>query len=535
MRVLAGNTRTVPVAAVAMKLPSIDVRSLRSRIIQQWSVGGGSPLFSLVGGLLAGVLIAAIVIPDHQGSGPLGVSSGSASAGAPTGADDRRAAGPGAPGADEPVGPGGATGPSSGSVDAVRGGDPARSADAAGPAAEAPATAGTARGVSADRIKIGVALLDLGAVRQLGPAFDNGDRRAHFESILAGWRDAGLLPVAGRDIEFVYRTYGVLSQEEQRAACVGLIQDEGVFAVLGDSRFQEAGEECVAREFRTPMIGHDAGGDDLFARAAPFLFTVQTSEDRLLRNLVHWADRKGLLDGRRIGIYHLDEPLIRDQMDRTIVAELQRLGHDLAARATTDQDLGGPRDALAVQRFRSAGVDVALLFTSKAGFMQQAEAQGYQPSYLESDYISGTTNTATSTYPPSHFDGAWGMTALRYGEWKAGIPAPAEAEACARTYERHGGAAVDPDAREAEWIALNKACDVARLLIRGLQGAGRALDTSSLVTALQGLRDVPMGIAPPVSFEPGRQHGVTHHRSVRWSADCSCWKASGEFAPLPVR
>ena len=521
-----------------MRIPTIDVASLQRRLGQQWSVAGGSPVFSLVAGLLAGVLVAAVVIPDHQDTGPVGVSSGSLSAGpASDGVDPGAAAVSGGSGAGEASGgpEAAADGRRAGPTTTVAGAGVAGSSGEAGGPSPAAASAGSARGVSADSIKIGVALLDLGAVRQLGPAFDNGDRRAHFEAILAGWRETGLLPVAGRDIEFVYRTYGVFSQEEQRAACVGLIQDEGVFAVLGDSRFQEAGEECVAREFRTPMIGHDAGGDGLFARAAPFLFTVQTSEDRLLRNLVHWADGQGLLDGRRIGIYHLDEPLVRDQIDRTIVAELERLGHELAARATTDQDLGGPQDALAVQRFRSAQVDTALLFTSKAGFMQQAEAQAYRPSYLESDYLSGTTNTATSTYPPAQFDGAWGMTALRYGEWKAGIPAPAEAQDCARNYQRQGGPAIDPDEREAEWIAVNKACDVARLLIQGLQRAGRELDATSLVAGLQGLRDVPMGIAPPVSYEPGRHHGVTQHRSVRWSAECSCWRASGRFAPLPVR
>ena len=520
-----------------MRIPSVDVGALRRRMGQQWSVAGGSPVFTLVAGLLAGVLIAAVVLPDHQDGGPVGVSSGSLAAGPVSDGGDAGSApvGDASTGGEMQPGSGAEGGRRTAPTASVDGTGSAGATGPAGSPSPGGATAGPARGVSAEGIKVGVALLDLGAVRQLGPAFDNGDRRAHFDSILAGWREAGLLPVAGRDIEFVYRSYGVFSPEEQRAACVGLIQDEGVFAVLGDSRFQEAGEECVAREFRTPMIGHDAGGDNLFARAAPFLFTVQTSEDRLLRNLVHWADRKGLLEGRRIGIYHLDEPLVRDQIDRTIVAELRGLGHDLAARATTDQDLGGPQDALAVQRFQSSQVDVALLFTSKAGFMQQAEAQGYRPSYVESDYLSGTTNTATSTYPPEQFDGSWGMTALRYGEWKGGMPAPAEAEECAENYQRHGGAAIDPDAREAEWIAMNKACDVARLLIQGLQRAGRALDGPSLVASLQGLRDVPMGIAPPVSFEPGRQHGVTQHRSVRWSADCRCWRASGSFAPLPVR
>ena len=35
-----------------------------------------------------------------------------------------------------------------------------------------------------------------------------------------------------------------------------------------------------------------------------------------------------------------------------------------------------------------ARVDLAFLFTSKTGFMQAAQAQGYKPTYLESDFLS---------------------------------------------------------------------------------------------------------------------------------------------------
>jgi hypothetical protein len=255
---------------------------------------------------------------------------------------------------------------------------------------------------------------------------------------------------------------------------------------------------------------------------------------RTLRNYVHWAHNRGALTGKKVGLYYFDDAVTRDLMDRTIKAELNRLGYALAAEQTTTQNLGGPADALAVQRFRTAGVDVAMLFTSKAGFMQQAQAQAYRPAYLENDYLSGTTNTATSTYPAEQFDGTFGMSGMRYGEWKAGLPTPAEADACLGDYERLSGKRIDPNAREAEYVGLNKGCDDARLVIQALRGAGRGLTPASVVTQLEQLQGVTMGVHGDVTFGAGKHDGIDQHRTVQWTADCKCWKALGSFEPLFV-
>jgi len=501
-------------------------------IFASWrrTVGRGSAVFGIVVGLLVGVLVAALVVPsgsdDAETIGGVGSGQGDSGFGAGESVDDGGTSEGGA--VDAPVEGGGPAQPAGG------GGGSSTAGGVSGGTQAGDAPSERARGVTDDAIKIGVALLDLGAVRQLGPAFDNGDRRRHFESILEGWRRRGLLPVNGRDVRFVYRSYGVLSLEEQRAACVGLVQDEQVFAVVADSRFHLSGAECVAREFRTPLILHDGPADPVFARGHPFLFSVQMSEDRLLRNLIHWAHGRGVLTGKKIGIYYEDQQQIRAQMDRTVKAELKRLGHELAAEVSTAQTLGGPRDAVAVQQFQGNGVQVAMLFTSKAGFMQQAQAQRYRPTYLESDYSSGTTNTATSTYPAEHFDGTFGMSGLRVGEWKSNMAAPPPAEECVSDYQRTSGNRIEPNAREAEYIAMNKACDAARVLLYALRALGRDVTPARLVGAVESLSEIPMGIAPPVTFGPDRHHGVTRQRTVQWSAGCQCWRAQGQFAPLLV-
>ena len=387
------------------------------------------------------------------------------------------------------------------------------------------------RGVDADSITIGVTYPDLGALRALGPSFDNGDVALQWRALVDGYRRSGRLPVHGRDIELVFRDYNVLAPEEQRAACIGLVKDDGAFLVIAQTYYL-VGAECVAREFRTPLLTSDGPGDPIFERSAPYLFSLQMSEDRVLRNLVAWADERGLLDGKDVGIYYEETPLIHDQMARTVKAELRRRGHELAAEATTDQSLGGPQDAVAVQRFRTAGVDVALLFTSKAGFMQQAEAQQYRPTYLESDYIFGTSDTSTSTYPASQFDGTLAFTGRRVGESPVGIPLGAAGDACLANYERFTGER--PEVESAEWAYILTGCDLGEALLIALDAVGPDLRAERIPAGLETMKQVPMTRYAPVTFTPTKHHGVDSYREVRWAASCECWRATpGPFRSLP--
>jgi hypothetical protein len=509
-----------------------------------------SPTFAAVVGVLLGVLSLAVFLPHHPteirteagatggavaasgadaGSSAATPTAAGAAPSAAAAAGDTAVAGAAGSGAVAAAGGGKAAG---GSATAAPGGGSA-AAGPAGSAASAGAPAATGRGVTASSVTIGVALLDLGAIRNLGPMFDNGDRRGHFESILAEWRRTHVIPVAGRDVKFVYRTYDVLDASSQRAACVGLIQDEKVFAVIADSDFLQ-GSECVAREFHTPLLEADAVADEVYARSAPNLFTLQMSVSRLMRNWVDWADSRKLLQGHKIGLYYLDTPDDHHLVDTTIKPELGRLHHSLAAEAVTAHSLGGPEDALAVQRFRAAGVDVALLLTSKAGFMQQATAQGYKPSYLDNDYLSGTTNTATSTYPAAQYDGTYGISGLRYGEWKSGIPSTPEAAACQEAYQRASGKRIDGNSREAEWVALNKGCDDGRVFLLALQRAGAGLTPATFVSGLESIKGLHMGMFPDLTFAPGKHHGIDAQRTLQWHADCSCWRVVTPFGPLWV-
>jgi len=292
------------------------------------------------------------------------------------------------------------------------------------------------------------------------------------------------------------------------------------------------GSECVAREFDTPLITLDGPTEEVMKRSHPYLFTLSPTEDRILRNWIHWAHAHRLLAGKKIGLYRPAEKAGADLIARTVEAELDKLGYELTAEVAQD---GPASDALAVQRFKSAGVDLALLAVAgKSGFLQQADTQGYKPKYLDSDYQFGTGDTTASTYSVDQWDGTPGMTTRREGEFNAGgKPDPAQ-EACLANYERFSGEKLERKNTGETHYALTT-CDEADVLMHALQTAGPALDPARFIAALETINGMPLRRVPSITFTPTKHHGSEQQRTVVWRKSCACWHAQGQFAPLWIR
>lgn len=487
---------------------------------------GSGALVAFVVGLAIGIVVVTVAAPGGEETsartGPgatVAAASGPGAAplsGAPSGEGAAAAPGTAATAGGFPA-PGGAAGAGGGTVP--------RGAGGTGPSAV------RVRGVTDRTIRIGIAWPDLSVLRYLGPSFDNGNPEEQWRAVYDSWKRKGLLPVNGRSVELVFTKYNALDPADQRAACVRLVDDQRVFMVVG-MLFFAAGSECVAVEKRTTLITADGPTDEVFARGHPYLFSLSASESRHLRNFVHWAHRKGFLKGKRIGLYYWNARNVVDTINRSVKGELARLGYEITEDVQTDQERGGPGDAVAVQRFKNADVNLAMLFHSKTGFMQQADAQNYKPKYIDSDYYFGTSDTATSTYPAAHFDGTYAMTGRRVGETTAGMRLDAEQQACISNFERFTGKKLQQESTE--WGYVMYACDEGKLLMHALQTAGRTLTVQSFIGALETVRNMSMSRYSPVTFTPAKHHGGEHQRTLRWSADVRRWKAVSRFEPLFV-
>lgn len=493
-----------------------------------------SPVQSLAVGLSVGILVGVLVGPGRQSvqiieapaadrvEEPTQGATGPAAL-APTGVSP--SAGPtGSSGVPAPVvaGPTGPDGRSDGATSAPSG----------------TAASGDVRGVTADTIRIGIGVPDLGVLAALGPNYDFGDPADHMNALLEDWRERGLVPVHGRDLVFYPRRYDIVGTEQQLAACQGWVNDDKVFAVVAVQQFW-GHPECVA-ETKTPLITTMMYYADTYTPAgARYLFDLEPTTERMLRNWVHWMHDNGILQGKTIGIYG---PIGRDAIpiDNALIPELKRLGYQVAVHVTTDNhSTGSGQDSVAVSRFRrnSPPVDLALLMTSAinaTNFMQQAQAQLYRPQYVMSDYIQSTNDVAASTFPPAQFDGSFAMTVLRYGEESAGLGLTPQAQACVDNYANRRGRRVSYEERPAEYLMLAAGCDEGAVLLRGLQEAGPNVTVESFVDTLYGIRNMPMGLHPDVSFHEGDRGGVRELRTLQWRQGCRCYVAVSDWRPFYV-
>lgn len=500
-------------------------------------------VFGVVVGVVVGLLTAVVAVPEHRDTvglpGAPGVDTGVIGR-PPVSGPGGRGVADGAAGADVDGAAAGDVGGGPGAGEAADSGSAgAAGADASQEAGHEPSGNGApsalARGVQASSIKVGIAYPDLSAFRALGADYDSGDQVKQWQAVVEGWRRDGVLPVHGRDIELVFRSFNILSAQEQRAACVALVQDAKVFVVVA-TWFFGVGMECVSRELATPLLtqGDPMAIDAFYRRMGPGFFTIAMSTDRMFRNWIHWASARGLLEGRRIGLYSGTDALSK-HLVASVESQLQRFGQRPVVKVATDAPAtGGPQDVIAAQRFQAERVDLALLMVSsiaQGNFMRQADTQGYRPAYIDNDFGSATSNAAASTKPPSQYDGSWAMTQTTNGDAGANRPVAPQAETCVSNYERYAGAR-RPQRETAEWGYILLACDLGRVLLAGLRHAGRGLDHASFVGGLEAIRGMAMDRHSPVTFTAEKHHGVDQQRTIQWRRSCACWATETDFAPL---
>ena len=77
---------------------------------------------------------------------------------------------------------------------------------------------------------------------------------------------------------------------------------DDVLAVIGARDFTY-GSVRLAETHRVPVIDVNAVPRTIFARTDPYLFTVRAAQDLVYLAYVGWAHRRGLLAGRRIGVF----------------------------------------------------------------------------------------------------------------------------------------------------------------------------------------------------------------------------------------
>ena len=513
--------------------------------VRQSRIRHGS-LFILVMGFLLGVLVTDLAITPSRREAPArtsvgataGTSGGSGGgtivAGAAT--TDDTAAGAPAGTAAGTAAPGGTAAGSAAAQSTPAGGAQAAST-AAGPAASGNSGA-SARGVTATSVKIGIAMPDTSVYKALNANFDSGDLQQKVLAVVDRWKRENKVPIAGRNVELVFKTVNPLDSNAQQSSCTDFIQTDQVFAVVAVGEYG-VGVDCVAKTFKTPIISDQSANyvtDQDMQSELPYRFQAAMTSDRLDRNWIQWANSRGLLAGKKIGLYYARGGSNPDQPGQVIINELKKVGITPAVVQATDSALGGPDDQLAVQKFQAAGVNLAILPMSsitQSNFQRYAQAQGYKPAYIENDLVYNSDDFVASTMIQEQIDGTFALTARHEGEFGAHQLDPV-AESCAENYERYSNTKLDRSKQTGFWVYTALACDQMSMLLTGLQAAGGDLTPQRFIAGLEAMNNVPMARFGNVTFSPTKHDGESSVRTIQYHSSCACYQTVGDpaFGPL---
>lgn len=336
-------------------------------------------------------------------------------------------------------------------------------------------------GVAADAVRVGTVLPSSGRLAATAAAV-----RGILEGTFAELNAAGGLH--GRRLELAVASYDP-AREDGREALSRLLAGGEVFALVATvTPGAERAVAALAGEAGVPVVGPLTSfteEDDPTAH----VFYVSAGVREQARVLARYA-AETLAPGAGVGIVHgRGGPLAGAA--QAARAELATRGAAPAVlERTSDAD-----DAGIAARLRAGGVATVLFLGADAelaAFARAAEAAGFAPRLL----VPGSLSARAAVALPRAFEGKVHLAypSLPSDETEAGAARLAAARKRARLDDAHRGAQVSA------YVA-------AEVLAEGLRRTGRHLTRDGLVARLDGLYRHPSGLAPPVTFGPGRRVG----------------------------
>ena len=413
-----------------------------------------------------------------------------------------------------------------------------------GTGAPSAAAAGPEVGVTGDAIKVGFLVLDIASATRIAGGLTGIDPEQQRRAIQAYVDDLNKRGgIGGRTVVPAYRTFDVLSADDQRAACLELTRDQKVFAIIAAGGFGGPPILCVTQEHRTPLINLSSAGTprQYVDQSGGMLFTLFQIADRQMAGWVAELDRMRALTGKKIGILSDDSSDPGDLVvGPHLMKALRDAGHEVVHRSRLDGDLavGASQINVEVQQMRTSGAEAVLLpaFSTYASqFVGAADRQGWHPKWYVNDFANMSSQAIAANMPES-FEGSLATTVARTGEDVVNRPEPQVDAACREVYERATGETL-PRMKDGEYNntygTTLYACGMISLLERAATAAGADLTRPRFSAAMQRLGPVSLPRFGGGAFGVGKFDATDLVRTLRWHADCTCWKPLDEFHPMP--
>ncbi len=371
---------------------------------------------------------------------------------------------------------------------------PAQRADEAMEKLLAPAPG--VRGVTDSEVVLGMASPFTGANRELGRAMRTG-----VEAAFAALNDAG--GIHGRKLRLLSIDDGY-EPSRTAPAMRQLVEQDGVFAVIGNVGTPTAAVSIpYCLEKKVVFFGAFTGGD-LLRRQPPdrYVFNFRPSYSEETSAAVRWLVNVRRIAPGRVAVFSQDDEF-GESGYRGAAAQLRALGVDPGRipRARYRRNTADVGDAIATLRARSTEVDAVVMvatYKAAAAFIRKARDAGL--AFLTTNVSAVDANALAEDLVASGARYAQDVMVTQI------VPSPASrAAAVARYREALEAHAVG----ERPGFVTLEGWIVGNLFAEGLRRAGRALDPESLVAALEGVRDLDLGIGARIAFAPN-EHQASH-------------------------
>jgi hypothetical protein len=392
------------------------------------------------------------------------------------------------------------------------------------------------RGVTDDAISVGVIIVDLGQLVDLGFAVDIGPVRQYWETFIAAVNeDCG--GVYGRQLQANYYEIGAINNDERRQACIDSTERDGNFLIGNSNGFTGDAILCIVEANTTPLILTNGASTDYYERSQGRLYTTGMSFSRLLIGMAQVADANELItEDDVIGIVQGDTPGQPESVDE-FTAELEALGYgdQIAVDATvpcngTSSCTDGV--GLIAEQMLDAGVTVVfntLNVVSAPVFTNEAAVQGAEWRYIASGFNSMGGDLTNSKFVdtelggPAH-DGTYIVDGAATGEFRTATETDPLTQACNDIWQERGGEVFDyfDPAQTTKFGAVGSTCSVVRIMYQALMAMGPEPSAEGLVDAWSNLGPVNITNAVPAAITPDSPDAADAVRLHQWHLDCVC-------------
>src|SRR4051812_13007230 len=243
------------------------------------------------------------------------------------------------------------------------------------PGVTTPTDTSLGEGVTADSIKLGIALVNFDCIKQYTDSIRLG-QPAVYKAFIKDMNDKG--GIAGRKIVPDIKEYCPLTNQQILTYCTAFTQDDHVFAVLGTFiDFSGDAQTCIAKQQKRLLVTFDLTQAIMDKSPPAYIVTPGTIPERSVSILLALAKKEKTLEGKTVAV--LGDTNVSSVVKNSIEPGLKDLGVKTGSTALLSINNGGDTTQAQTQldsfieRWKTEGVNAIFMSGNYASAKQFVE------------------------------------------------------------------------------------------------------------------------------------------------------------------